>query len=81
MVLQKPQEEADRLPHPRALILDFTLTRTRFGRSHVYSTGQLTHTRCSDGDPESDGALREVVRILHYQQLYINHPDPLEFSD
>jgi hypothetical protein len=44
--LAKPQEQADRLPPPRTLILDFTLTHTRFGRSHVYSTGHLTHTRC-----------------------------------
>ncbi len=44
VVLQKPQEQTDRLPPPRTLILDFTLTHTCFGRSHVYSTGQLTHT-------------------------------------
>jgi hypothetical protein len=35
VVLQKPQEQADRLPPPRTLILDFTLTHTHFGRSHV----------------------------------------------
>ncbi len=28
VVLQKPQEQADRLPPPRTLILDFTLTHT-----------------------------------------------------
>ncbi len=28
VVLQKPQEQADRLPPPRTLILDFTLTYT-----------------------------------------------------
>jgi hypothetical protein len=28
VVLQKPQEHADRLPPPRTLILDFTLTQT-----------------------------------------------------
>ncbi len=28
VVLQKPQEQADRLPPPRTLILDFTLTNT-----------------------------------------------------
>ena len=53
-VLQKPQEQTDRLPHPRTLILDFTLTHTRFGRSHVHSIGQLTHTSRSDGASEKN---------------------------
>ncbi len=30
VVLQKPQEQADHLPPPRTLILDFTLTHTRY---------------------------------------------------
>jgi hypothetical protein len=42
-------EMTDRLPPPRTLIVDFTLTHTRYGRSHVYSIGQLTNTRFSDG--------------------------------
>jgi hypothetical protein len=49
---KKLQEQADRLPPPRTLILDFTMTHTRYGRSHVYSIGQLTNTRSSDGAPE-----------------------------
>jgi hypothetical protein len=63
------------------VILDFTLTHTRYGSSHVHTTGQLTNTRRSDGAPELDGALREVARtkILHYHQLYINRPDPITF--
>ncbi len=81
MDLQKPQEQTDRLPPPRTLILDFTLTHTQYG-SHVYTTGQVTNctsTRSSDDAPELDGDLREVVRkkILHYHQLYINRPDPI----
>ncbi len=48
VVLQKPQEQADRLP-PRTLILDFTLTHARYDSSHVHTTGQLTNTRRSDG--------------------------------
>jgi hypothetical protein len=81
VVLQKSQEQVDRLPPPRTLILDFTLTYTRYGSSHVHSTGQLTNTRRSVGAPELDGALREVARkkILHYHQLYINRPDPISF--
>jgi hypothetical protein len=58
VVLQKTQEHADRLPPPRTLILDFTLTHTRYGSSHVHTTGQLTNTRRSDGASELDGALR-----------------------
>ncbi len=32
--------------------------------------------------PEFDGTLREVTRkkILHYHQLYINHPGPIAFT-
>jgi hypothetical protein len=68
VVLQKTQEQVDRLPPPRTLILDFTLTHTRYGSSHVHATGQLTNTRRSDDAPELDGVLREVTRkkILHY---------------
>ena len=81
MVLQKPQEQADRLPPPRTLILDFTMTHTRYGRSHVHPTGQLTNTRCSDGVPEPDGSLKVVARkkIIHYRQLYIDRPEPIIF--
>jgi hypothetical protein len=81
VVLQKPLEQADRLPPPRTLILDFTLTHTRYDSSHVHTTSQLTNIRRSDGAPELDGALREVDRtkILHYRQLYLNRPDPIAF--
>jgi hypothetical protein len=80
VVLQKPQEQADRLPPPRTLILDFTLTQ-RYGSSHVHTTGQLTNTTRSDGSPELDGALWEVDRkkILHYHHLYLHRPDPIAF--
>ena len=62
-------------------MLDFTVTHTRFGRSQLSSLGQLTHTRRTDGAPEPHGALRTVVRakIRHYRQLYINHPEPIDF--
>jgi hypothetical protein len=75
VVLQKPHC----LPPPRTLILDFTLTHTRFRRSQLHSLGQLTHSRRSDGAPDLDGALRTVTRarIRHYRQLYINRPEPI----
>ena len=81
MVLQKPQEEDDRLPPPRTLILDFTMTHPRSGRSHVHTMGQLTNIRRSDGAPEPDGVLKVVTRkkIIHYRQLYIDHPEPIAF--
>ncbi len=81
MVLQNPQEQADRLPPPHTLIVDFTLTHTHYGRSHVYSIGHLTNTRRSDGVPEPDGSLRVVSRkkILLYRQLYLDHPEPMVF--
>ncbi len=57
------------------------MTHTRYGSSHVHTTCQLTNTRRSDDAPELDGALREVARtkILHYRQLYLNRPDPIDF--
>ena len=81
MVLQKPQEQTDRLPPPRTLIMDFTLTHTRFGRSNVHPIGQITHTRRSDGAPATDGVLKTVarVKIIHYRQLYLNRPEPIAF--
>ncbi len=66
VVLQKPLQQADRLPPPRTLILDFTLTHTRYDSSHVHTTGHLTNIRRSDGAPELDGALREVARTKIY---------------
>jgi hypothetical protein len=66
VVLQKPLQQADRLPPPRTLIMDFTLTHTRYDSSHVYTTGHLTNIRSSDGTPELDGALREVTRTKIY---------------
>ena len=80
MVLQKPQEQA-RLPPPRTLILDFTMTHPRIGRSHVHPSGQLTNISRSDGVPESDGALKVVARkkIIHYRQLYLDRPAPIAF--
>ena len=81
VVLQKPRDLTDCLPPPRTLILDFTLTHTRFGKSQLSSLGQLTHTRRMDGAPEPDGALRTVARanIHHYRQSYINRPEPIAF--
>ena len=42
VVLQKPRDLSDCFPPPRTLIMDFTLTHTRFGRSQLCSLGQLT---------------------------------------
>ncbi len=63
VVLQKPQSQDNRLPPPRTLIMDFTMTHVRFGRPHLHPIGQLSHTRRSDGAPDPDGDLQEVVRI------------------
>ncbi len=43
--------------------------------------GQLTKIRRSDGAPEPDGSLEVVARkkIIHYRQLYIDHPEPIAF--
>jgi hypothetical protein len=65
---------------PRTLILDFTMTHTRYGRSIQHTTGQLTHTR-RYGAPAPDGDLQKVVRdkIRHYVRKHfgenIGHED------
>ena len=63
VVMQKPQTQDNRLPPPRTLIMDYTMTHIRFGRSHLYPMGQLTNTSRSDGDPDPDGSLKAVARI------------------
>ena len=75
------KQQADRLPPPSTLILDFTMTHTRYGRSHVHPIGQLTNIRRSEGTPEPDGVLKVVDRkkIIHYRQLYIDRPEPIVF--
>ncbi len=81
VVMQKPQPQVTRLPPPRTLIMDYTMTHIRFGCSHLYPMGQLTNTRRSDGAPDPDVVLKEVVRIKirHYRTLYLNHPNPIAF--
>ncbi len=43
--------------------------------------GQLTNTRRSDGAPDPDVTFKEVdrIKIRHYRNLYLNHPDPIAF--
>ncbi len=36
VVMQKPQPQTNRLPPPHTQIMYYTMTHTRFGRSHVY---------------------------------------------
>ena len=57
------------------------MTHARFGCSHLHPMGQLTNTRRSDGAPDPDEAFKEVARIKisHYRNLYLNHPDPVAF--
>ncbi len=57
------------------------MTHIRFGRSHLHPMGQLTNTRRSDGAPDPDVVFKEVTRIKirHYRNLYLNHPDPIVF--
>ncbi len=79
--LQKPQEQDNRLPPPRTLILDFTMTHTSYGSSIQRTTGQLTHTRRSDGTPDLDGDLQKVTgdKIRYYCQIYLDKSDPIVF--
>ena len=79
--MQKPQTQDNRLPPPRTLIMDYTMTHIGYGSSHLHPMGQLTKTRHSDGAPDPDGVLNEVVRIKirYYRNVYLNHPDPIAF--
>jgi hypothetical protein len=81
--MQKPQPHVKSLPPPRTLIVDYTTTHIRFGRSHFHPMGQLTNTRRSDGAPDPDVSFKDVTRIKirHYRNLYlpVNHPAPITF--
>ena len=57
------------------------MAHVRYGCSIQHTTGQLTHTRHSDGGPEPDGDLQKVVRdnIRYYRQIYLDGPDPIAF--
>ena len=81
VVKEKPQPQTTRFPPPRTLIMDYTMTHIRFGRSHVHPMGQLMNIRRSDGAPDPDGVLKDVVRIKirHYRNIYLNRPDPIDF--
>jgi hypothetical protein len=81
VVWEKPSEQDNHLPPPHTLIIDFTMTHVRFGCSHLHPIGHLTYTRCSDGAPDPDGELMEVVRIKirHYRNIYLSRPDPIVF--
>ncbi len=83
VILQNPQSQDNRLPPPLTLIMDYTMThiRSQVWCSHFHPMGQLTNTRRSDGSPDPDGSLKEEVRIKirHYRNVYLNHPDPIDF--
>ena len=81
VVLQKPQSQDNRLPPLQTLIMDFTMTHVRFGRSLLHPMGQLTNIRHSFGVPDPDGTLMSVsrIKIRHYHTVYLNHPDPSVF--
>ncbi len=68
VVLHKPQGQDNSLVPPRTLIMDFTMTHVRFGRSQLHPIGP-------------DGVLKESVRIKirHYRNIYLNRPDPMHF--
>ncbi len=73
VVLQKPQTQVNHLPPPHTLIMDFTMTHVRFGRSHLHPIGQLAHTRRSDGAPDPDGHVKEETKwTLSKFRVYAN---------
>jgi len=57
------------------------MTHDMFGCSHLHPSGQLTHTRQSDSDPNPDAGPMTVVRskIFHYRRIYLDRPDPIVF--
>eukprot|EP00001_Collodictyon_triciliatum_P160539 28208_3 len=77
VVLQKPQEQADRLPPPRTLILISLLIHIMEDHTCIVVDNQIA----LGGAPELDGALKVVARkkIIHYRQLYLDRPEPIAF--
>ena len=64
-----PRGQDNCLP-PRPLIPYFATTHDRFGRSQLHTSGQLTHTRYSDGDPKPDvlRTVRSKILVIHVHQ-------------
>ena len=81
VVLQKPQTQTNRLLSLHTLMMDYIPLPILGLGDHICKLVQLTNTRRSDGAPDPDMALKEVVRIKirHYRNLYLNHPDPIDF--
>ena len=56
----------------RPLILDFTMTHDRFGRSNTYTNGMLTYRLRSTGEPhpDPDGSLNNATQVKnsHYKR-------------
>ena len=75
-----PRGQDNRL-HPRTLLLDFTMTHDRFGRSNLHTNGKITDCPRSTGVPQSDGALNNPVCIKknHYLRIYAKLPEPVVF--
>jgi hypothetical protein len=48
-------------------------THTCHGRSIQLTTGQFTHTRRSDGSPETDGDFQKVVREKMFSRSVFVH--------
>ncbi len=46
------------------LLLDYTMTHDRFGRSNLHTNGKLTHCLRSTGAPQPDGINEEFLRLL-----------------
>ena len=75
-----PRGQDNRRP-PRPLLLDYTMTHDRFGRSNLHTNGKLTDYLRSTGAPQSDVALNNDAHIKnnHYQQKYAEPPEPVVF--
>ena len=75
-----PRGQDNRLP-PRPLLLDYTMTHDRFGRSNLHTNGKLTHCLRSTGAPQPDGALNNAARIKnnHNCQIYAELTEPVVF--
>ena len=73
-------QDPNTLP-PCPLILDFTMTHDRYGRSNAYTNGMLTHRIRSTGAPQPDGALNTAAQVKnrHYKRLYAELHDPVVF--
>ena len=66
-----PREQDNHLP-PWSLLLDYTMTHDRFGRSNLHTDGKITHCLRSNGEPQSDDTVNNAIHVRISEYFWSN---------